>query len=196
MPQWLLKGENAEDHHDPRDLFGAPTPFAMTLAATVLTSATPAREMVGIGQSAHLQSTPLVFLVLVLLFLAITVMSVVRVLDRQRMLGIMKSIGFAVSDLRTQNRVAGISDVLAGTGLGILAFAGLGERLMQVAGASFTVTWSMAVGWIAVMAVVVWWQGAVVTILFHHTDIRSLLLRSGRFDWWALLRFDLTKPVA
>lgn len=195
VPAWLLRGLNPGDPHDPRDEVGVPTPFALSLGATVLTRDTLAEEIREVAGGSRLRSAPLLLLVLALLFAALTVLSVVRTLDRQRALGILKAVGCAARDVRRQAQVAAVVDACAGTLAGALAFELLAQGLAVLPGGRLSLPWGAAAEWALALAVLVWWQGAVVSILYHQTDARALLARSGRFDWWSLLRFDLTKPA-
>lgn len=168
-------------------------PFGMLVSDQVLDSSTPTALLTADAMGRRLVLFPAVLMLMLLLLVSVTTVTVALTLERSEELGVYKTTGVGAKVVQRQATLEMLATVLLGTGLGV---AGL-WLLVRYGNAAvhLELPWmSLAEVWGPVAVVLGWWAGRAAGIMYSTADTRSLLNQTARFDGWALLRFDLTKP--
>jgi len=174
-------------------LHGDLLPFGMLVSDQVLESSTPTALLTADAMGRRLVLFPAVLMLLLLLVVSVTTVTVALTLGRSEELGVYKTTGVGATVVQRQAMLEMLATVLLGTGLG-LAGLWLVVRYGNAA-VHLELPWiSLAEVWVPVAVVLSWWAGRAAGIMYSAADIRSLLHQTATFDWWVLLRFDLTKP--
>ena len=174
-------------------LRGDPLPFGILVSHKVLVSSTPSALLTADAMARRVALFPSVLMLLLLLLASVTTVTAALTLGRSEELGVYKTTGVRASVVQRQAMLEMLTTVLLGTVLG-LAGLWLVVKYSSVA-LHLDLPWvALAEVWLPVVAALGWWAGRAAGILYNTAETRSLLNRTAKFDWWALLRFDLTQP--
>ena len=180
---------------DAVSLHGDPVPFGFMVREQAIQSTTGLSMLMADAMDRRLVLFPAVFMLMLLLLLSVTTVTVALTLGRSEELGVYKTTGVRAAVVQRQATLEMVTTVLLGTLLGVSGLAGLvryGQEAVQLG-----LPWaSLLEVWLPIMVLLSWWAGRAAGILYGTAETRSLLNRTANFDWWALLRFDLTQPRA
>ena len=135
-----------------------------------------------------LKPSPVASLIFAVLAIAMTVVYVIIVVDRQSTLGVYKILGVDVGQLRwlyfTQTLVLGAIATVIGT----MIFYAIAPALARELGFALSLRAGVFAMWALALVCFGAWASHVAGVLFSTSQIGSLLREAYEFDWWSIIR--------
>jgi len=167
---------------------GRPAPFMQLASPIYWYEDMTAGQLGQLNEGTILALSGLVGLMFGLIVLAITLIVLVIVVDRQRTIGIYAVVGLRPGDIARLFQLHLVWDAVMATGVGYGAIRLLFDSVEATGGQAMVLPMVTLILWVAAACFFVWWGGHVALVLSNQKTLRSHLRGDMNFDWWALIR--------